>query len=71
MLDSTQKNPDDVVITLAIRTPLTKGKKGGMKDTDLDYMVYSLLKEVNKRSNLDPNLVEDVCLGNVRAHTSN
>jgi acetyl-CoA acyltransferase 1 len=54
------------VITLAIRTPLAKGKKGGFKDTDLDFMVYALLKEVNKRSNLDPNLVEDVCLGNVR-----
>ena len=62
---STQKNPDDVVITLAIRTPLTKGNKGGFKDTDLDYIVYSLLKEVNKRSSLDPNLVEDICLGNV------
>lgn len=61
----TQKNPDDVVITLAVRTPLAKGKKGGFKDTDLDYMVYSLLKEVNKRSNLDPNLVEDICMGNV------
>ncbi|ETN43645.1 uncharacterized protein HMPREF1541_02804 [Cyphellophora europaea CBS 101466] len=61
----TQKNPDDVVITLAIRTPLAKGKKGGFKDTDLDFIVYSLLKEVNKKSNLDPNLVEDVCMGNV------
>ncbi|RMZ88121.1 hypothetical protein DV736_g4646, partial [Chaetothyriales sp. CBS 134916] len=61
----TQQNPDDVVITLALRTPLTKGKRGGFKDTDLDYIVYSLLKEVNKRSNLDPNLVEDICLGNV------
>jgi acetyl-CoA acyltransferase 1 len=64
---STQKNSDDVVITLAVRTPLAKGKKGGFKDTNLDYMVYSLLKEVNKRSNLDPNLVEDVCMGNVSA----
>jgi acetyl-CoA acyltransferase 1 len=65
VIDSTQKNPDDVVITLAIRTPLAKGKKGGFKDTDLDFMVYSLLKEVVNRSNLDPKLVEDICLGNV------
>jgi len=61
----TQKNPDDIVITLAIRTPLTKGKKGGFKDTDLDYMVYSLLKEVIAKSKIDPNQVEDVCMGNV------
>jgi Thiolase, N-terminal domain len=62
---STQKNPDDVVITLAIRTPLTKAVKGGFKDTDLDYIVYALLKKVAEKSNLDPSVVEDVCLGNV------
>lgn len=63
---STQKNPDDVVITLAIRTPLTKGFKGGFKDTPLDFMVYSLLKKVIKKSRIDPQMVEDICLGNVR-----
>ena len=59
-----------MVITLAIRTPLAKGGKGGFKDTDLDFMVYSLLKEVNKRSNLDPKLVEDITMGNVRFPSS-
>ncbi|OKL63833.1 3-ketoacyl-CoA thiolase A, peroxisomal [Talaromyces atroroseus] len=63
--NSTQKNPDDVVITLALRTPLTKAAKGGFKDTKLDYIVYSLLKELVERSKLDPALIEDVCLGNV------
>jgi len=61
----TQKHPDDIVITLAIRTPLTKAKKGGFKDTGLDYMVYALLKRVIEQSNIDPAFVEDVCLGNV------
>lgn len=70
VLCSTTKNPDDVVITLAIRTPLAKGKKGGFKDTDLDYLVYSLLKKVLEKSKIDPNLVEDVCLGNVRSLNS-
>ncbi|POR39398.1 3-ketoacyl-CoA thiolase, peroxisomal [Tolypocladium paradoxum] len=59
------KNADDVVITLAIRTPLTKAKKGGFKDTSLEYLVYAILKEVKNRSNLDPALVEDIALGNV------
>ena len=27
------KNPDDVVICSAVRTPLTKAKRGGLKDT--------------------------------------
>ncbi|OAA45656.1 3-ketoacyl-CoA thiolase [Metarhizium rileyi] len=59
------KNPDDIVITLAARTPLTKARKGGFKDTSLEYMIYALLKQVRERSNLDPALVEDVCFGNV------
>jgi acetyl-CoA acetyltransferase len=62
---STSKNADDIVITLAIRTPLAKAKKGGFKDTSLEYMVYALLKEVKERSHLDPALIEDICLGNV------
>ncbi|KAF2760652.1 thiolase [Pseudovirgaria hyperparasitica] len=61
----TTKNPDDIVVTLAIRTPLAKGGKGGFKDTVLEAIVVKLMKEVNKRSNLDPALVEDICLGNV------
>lgn len=27
-----RKNPDDVVITMAIRSPLCKAKKGGFRD---------------------------------------
>ncbi|EFX02233.1 3-ketoacyl-ketothiolase [Grosmannia clavigera kw1407] len=61
----TSKHPDDIVITLAIRTPLTKARKGGFKDSSLEYIVYALLKEVRERSKIDPGLVEDVCLGNV------
>jgi acetyl-CoA acyltransferase 1 len=62
---STQKHPDDVVITLALRTPLTKGHKGGFKDTTLDTMVFKLLKETVNRMGIDPSVVEDICLGNV------
>lgn len=54
-----------MVITLAIRTPLTKAKKGGFKDTHLDGLIVKLLKEVVTRSKMDPALVEDICLGNV------
>ena len=63
---SQSKNPDDIVITLAVRTPLTKARKGGFKDTSLEYMLYALLEQVRQRSGLDPALVEDFCLGNVR-----
>ncbi|CRG86873.1 peroxisomal 3-ketoacyl-coA thiolase (Kat1), putative [Talaromyces islandicus] len=60
-----EKKPDDVVITFAARTPLTKARKGGLKDTPLDDLLISLLTSVRERSNIDPNLVEDVCVGNV------
>lgn len=63
---STQKNPDDVVITLAIRTPLAKAGRGGLKDTSLDLIVYTLLRKVLDKSNIDPQMVEDICIGNVR-----
>jgi len=42
-----------------------KGKKGGFKDTELDFIVYSLLKKVLEKSKIDPALIEDVCMGNV------
>ena len=62
----TSKNADDIVITLAIRTPLTKARKGGFKDTSLEYLAYAILREVKERCNIDPALVEDICMGNVR-----
>ncbi len=47
-----------------MRTPLTKARKGGFKDTPLDGLLFKLLEQVNARSNLDPALVEDICCGN-------
>lgn len=34
------QNPDDVVITLAIRSPLCKARKGGFKDTRYATAVF-------------------------------
>ncbi|KFY62196.1 hypothetical protein V496_04705 [Pseudogymnoascus sp. VKM F-4515 (FW-2607)] len=62
-----QKNPDDIVITLAIRTPLTKARKGGLKDTPVDDLLIAILTQVREKSKLDPGLVEDVCVGNCLA----
>ncbi|KAJ5569623.1 uncharacterized protein N7459_009053 [Penicillium hispanicum] len=58
------KSPDDVVITYLARTPLTKARKGGLKDTTVDDLLISLLTTVREKSTLDPALVEDVCVGN-------
>lgn len=61
----TTKNADDIVITLAIRTPLCKSKKGGFKDTSLEAMILAILSEVRSRSGIDPGLIEDIAMGNV------
>ncbi|KAJ5728710.1 uncharacterized protein N7483_003218 [Penicillium malachiteum] len=61
------KNPDDVVITYLARTPLTKARKGGLKDTTVDNLLISLLTAVRENSKIDPNLVEDVSVGNCLA----
>jgi acetyl-CoA acyltransferase 1 len=60
-----EKNPDDIVITCATRTPLTKAKKGGLKDTPTDELLIHVLKAIKDKSGIDPHLVEDVCVGNV------
>ncbi|CZT03318.1 hypothetical protein WAI453_012402 [Rhynchosporium graminicola] len=62
-----QKNADDIVITYAVRTPLTKAKKGGLKDTQIDDLLISLLTSVRENMTIDPSLVEDICVGNVLA----
>ena len=39
-----EKNPNDVVITFAKRTAVGRAKKGQLKDTPVDEMMYALLK---------------------------
>ncbi|RPB24100.1 thiolase [Terfezia boudieri ATCC MYA-4762] len=63
--DFTQKNPDDVVVTCALRTPLTKAGKGGLKDTPFENLLVSLMKSTIEKSRIDPKLVEDIVCGNV------
>ena len=57
------KNPDDVVITLALRTPMGKAKRGGLKDTSADSLLYGMLTAVQERSGVDPGSVEDIAVG--------
>lgn len=59
------QSPDDVVITCALRTPFTKGGKGGLKDTPAADLLVHALKCLLARSNIDPSLVEDINVGSV------
>lgn len=60
-----QKNPDDVVIVAAYRTPITKGRKGSFKDLKAEDILYLLIKEFKKKNVIDFNKIEDFAVGNV------
>ncbi|KAI0311474.1 thiolase [Amylostereum chailletii] len=59
------KSDNDVVIVSAIRTAVTKGKKGGFKDTRPEELLSGVLRSVYTRVGLDPALIEDIAVGNV------
>ncbi|KAF9574919.1 3-ketoacyl-CoA thiolase with broad chain length specificity [Mortierella alpina] len=59
------KAPDDVVIVDAVRTPMTRGKKGGFKDTVPEDLLAAVLIAIQDRTKIDPALVDDICVGTV------
>jgi acetyl-CoA acyltransferase 1 len=59
------KHPDDIVVTAALRTPITKGGKGGFKDTAASDLLVGAFKGLISRSGIDPGLVEDIAVGSV------
>ncbi|KAF9203144.1 3-ketoacyl-CoA thiolase with broad chain length specificity [Haplosporangium sp. Z 27] len=59
------KSPDDIVIVDAVRTPMTRGKKGGFKDTVPEDLLAAVLIAIKERNKIDPAIVDDICVGNV------
>ncbi|KAF2145083.1 uncharacterized protein K452DRAFT_356411 [Aplosporella prunicola CBS 121167] len=63
-----QKNPNDVVFLSVLRTPVTRAKKGGLKDAYDHEMLAAVLKAtLDKNPNLDPAKIQDVHIGTVLA----
>ncbi|KAI5894546.1 thiolase [Schizophyllum commune H4-8] len=60
-----QQNDNDVVIVAAVRTAMTKARKGGFSNTRPEELLSHVLRAVYKNVNLDPKLIEDVAVGNV------
>lgn len=58
---------DDVVIVSALRTPLTKAKRGGLRDTGADDLLATLFTATVKRTGIDPSIIGDIVVGNVLA----
>ncbi|KAH9082222.1 thiolase [Lactarius deliciosus] len=57
------KNADDVVVTMAIRSPLCKAKKGGFRDMRL--LLTEMFRQAIKHSGINSEIIEDICVGTV------
>ncbi|KAH8835893.1 thiolase [Flagelloscypha sp. PMI_526] len=57
------KRPEDVVITLAIRSPLCKAEKGGFKDAKTDELLVQMFSTAVEKSGINPALIGDICVG--------
>jgi len=60
-----EQRPDDVVIVSAVRSAITKGRKGGFKDTKPELILSHVLRGVYEKVGLDPKLIDDISVGNV------
>ncbi|KAE9400456.1 thiolase [Gymnopus androsaceus JB14] len=60
-----EKNDEDVVICCAVRSPITKAKKGGFKEVRPEEILMNVLKHTYTSTKLDPALIEDIIVGNV------
>ncbi|KAL9933703.1 hypothetical protein V8E36_007361 [Tilletia maclaganii] len=60
-----EKHDDDVVIVIALRSPMTRGKKGGLSQCCPEEILGQVFKGVIAQSKIDPKLVEDIAVGNV------
>ncbi|TFK52111.1 thiolase [Heliocybe sulcata] len=59
------QSDDDVVVVAAVRSAITKGKKGGFKDTRPEEILSAVLRAAYTKASLDPALVGDIAVGNV------
>lgn len=60
------KQPNDIVILSALRTPVTRAKKGGFKDAyDHELLAHVLKATLAANPNLDPAVIQDVQIGTV------
>jgi len=60
------KNDNDVVIVAMGRTPFCKARKGQLKDTPFDILCLEMFKGLLAKAQVDPSVIDDVVVGNVR-----
>ena len=61
-----QKSPNDIVFLSALRTPVTRAKKGGFRDAyDHELLAHVLKATLAAVPNLDPSVINDIQIGTV------
>lgn len=60
-----QKSDDDIVIVSAVRTAITKARRGGFQQEPVENLLAVVLQEAVKRANVDPKIIGDVIVGSV------
>lgn len=61
---------DDVVIVASLRTPLTKAKRGGLRDTDAIDLLATVFKAVLVKTGIEPGVIGDIVVGSVLGPSS-
>lgn len=61
-----QKHEDDVVVVSAVRTPICKARRGAFKDTTPDDLLLSVMRAAIESTNISPEFIGDVAVGNVQ-----
>merc|ERR1719161_3272650 len=64
-MSAADKSDDDVVICAALRTAITKAKKGLFRNTTSEDMLAALFKALVDKTKIDPSLIGDAQIGNV------
>ena len=59
------KTDEDVVIVGALRSAVTKARKGGLAQCAPEEILGNVLKALIAQTKVDPKLIEDVAIGNV------
>jgi len=57
-------SPEDVVICAAYRTPLSRARKGELKETAPELLLKTVLEGLAEKTGFDKELVEDMIVGN-------
>lgn len=55
----------EVVICAAYRTPITKAKRGALKDTPTESLLAPVLRKLIEVTRIDPREIGDIAIGNV------